>query len=79
MKSIKLSKLTLAFCSILSSSAFAGCPYCATFYSLIPDTNGAALTDNRVYAGLKWTLNEGIKPVVDIASKKGAEAPLGSN
>ena len=60
MKSIKLSKLTLVFCSILSSSAFAG--GCGNCYSLIPGTSGAALTDNRAYAGLKWTLNEGIKP-----------------
>jgi hypothetical protein len=57
MKSIKLSRLILVFCSILSSSAFASCPDC---YKLIPGTS--ALTDNRAYAGVKWTLNEGIKP-----------------
>jgi hypothetical protein len=57
MKSIKLSKLTLVFCSILSSSAFA-----SGVYDLIPGAAGAALTDNRAYAGVKWTLNEGIKP-----------------
>jgi hypothetical protein len=59
MKSIKFSKLTLFFCFFLSSAAFAGG---SVTYDLIPGTNGAALTDNRVYAGLKWTLNEGIKP-----------------
>lgn len=60
MRFIKLSKLTLAFCSILSSAAFAGAPQ--IFYSLIPGTASVTLTDNRIYAGLKWTLNEGIKP-----------------
>jgi len=54
MRSIKFSKLTLVFCSLLSSSAFAG----SGTYDFIPVTN----TDNRAYAGLKWTLNEGIKP-----------------
>ena len=58
MRVIKLSKLTLVFCSFLSSSAFAGVPG----YDLIPGAAGASLTDNRVYAGLKWTLNDGIKP-----------------
>ena len=54
MRSIKLLKLTLVFYSLLSSSAFAG----LGTYDFIPVTN----TDNRAYAGLKWTLNEGIKP-----------------
>jgi len=58
MKPIKLSKLTLVFCSFLSSSAFAG----GGGYDLIPGTASGTLTDNRIYAGLKWTLNEGIKP-----------------
>ena len=58
MKSIKLSKLTLVFCFFISSTAFAG----ALSYDLIPGTAGGSLTDNRVYAGLKWTLNEGVKP-----------------
>ena len=58
MRVIKFSILILVFC-FSSSSAFAG--GCACF-SLIPGTSGAALTDNRAYAGLKWTLNEGIKP-----------------
>ena len=57
MRFIKPSKLTLVFCSIFSSSAFAGASW-----DLIPGTSGATLTDNRAYAGLKWTLNEGIKP-----------------
>ena len=57
MKSIKFSKLTLVFCFLISSAAFAGGTNPS--YDLIP---GASLTDNRVYAGLKWTLNEGIKP-----------------
>ena len=56
MKSIKLSKLTLVF-FLISSAAYAG--GVTQTYNLIP---GASLTDNRVYAGLKWTLNEGIKP-----------------
>jgi hypothetical protein len=57
MRFIKPSKLTLVLCSFLSSSAFA-----SGTYSLVPGNPGAALTDNRVYAGVKWTLNEGIKP-----------------
>ena len=57
---IKFSRLILVFCSFLSTSVFAG--GCLNCYSLIPGTSGAALTDNRAYAGLKWTLNEGIKP-----------------
>jgi hypothetical protein len=57
MRFIKPSKLTLVLCSFLSSSAFA-----SGYYSLVPGNAGAALTDNRVYAGVKWTLNEGIKP-----------------
>jgi hypothetical protein len=61
MKSIKFSKLTLFFCFFLSSAAFAGLPP-PTTYDLIPGVAGNSLTDNRVYAGLKWTLNEGIKP-----------------
>jgi hypothetical protein len=60
MKFIKLSKLTLVFCSFLSASSFAGAV--PDYYSLIPGTTGATLTDNRIYAGVKWTLNEGIKP-----------------
>ena len=60
MRSTKLSKLTLAFCSFLSASAFAGAN--PNTWNLIPGTSGATLTDNRAYAGLKWTLNEGIKP-----------------
>ena len=46
MRFIKPSKLTLVLCSFLSSSAFA-----SVFYSLVPGNPGAALTDNRVYAG----------------------------
>jgi hypothetical protein len=57
MRFIKPSKLTLVLCSFLSSSAFA-----SGTYSLVPGNPGTALTDNRVYAGVKWTLNEGIKP-----------------
>lgn len=58
---IKFSKLILVFCSILSSSAFSGtCTICS--YDLIPGTASGTLTDNRAYAGLKWTLNEGVKP-----------------
>jgi hypothetical protein len=63
MKFIKLSKLILVFSFFLfSSSAFAGfvCSPCS--YDSISGVTGASLTDNRVYAGLKWTLNEGIKP-----------------
>lgn len=59
MRVIKFSILILVFC-FSSSSAFAG--GCGACYSLIPGTSGAGLTDNRAYAGLKWTLNEGIKP-----------------
>ena len=59
MKSIKLPKFTLVSCFFLSSAAFAGA---SLNYDLIPGATGASLTDNRVYAGLKWTLNEDIKP-----------------
>jgi hypothetical protein len=59
MKSIKLSKFTLVSCFFLSSAAFAGA---SPNYDLIPGATSASLTDNRVYAGLKWTLNEDIKP-----------------
>jgi hypothetical protein len=45
---------------LFSSSAFAGKGFLT--YDLIPGATGATLTDNRVYAGLKWTLNEGVKP-----------------
>ena len=63
MKSIKLSKLILFFLFFLfSSSTFAGvCSPCYS-YDSISGLTGASITDNRVYAGLKWTLNEGISP-----------------
>ena len=57
-KLVKFSRLALFFSFFLCSAAFAG----KGTYDLIPGTTGASLTDNRVYAGLKWTLNEGIKP-----------------
>lgn len=63
MKSIKLSKLIFIFLSF--SSAFTGAPFAgngSNHYDIIPGSTGASLTDNRVYAGLKWTLNEGISP-----------------
>ncbi len=50
----------LLLLALISSSAFAGAV--TSYYSLIPGTNGATLTDDRIYAGVKWTLNEGIKP-----------------
>ena len=50
----------LILLALISSSAFAGAV--PDYYSLIPGTTGATLTDNRIYAGVKWTLNEGIKP-----------------
>ncbi|MCX7191140.1 MAG: tail fiber domain-containing protein [Candidatus Methylopumilus sp.] len=50
----------LLLLALISSSAFAGTG--PSYYSLVPGADGAPLTDNRVYAGLKWTLNEGIKP-----------------
>ncbi len=57
---IKFSRLILVFCSFLSTSVFAGAN--PNTWNLIPGTASGTLTDNRVYAGLKWTLNEGIKP-----------------
>lgn len=58
MSLIKFSKSILFFSLLLSSAAFSG-----TFtYDLIPGTTSTSSTDNRVYAGLKWTLNEGVKP-----------------
>jgi hypothetical protein len=44
----------------LSKNSFAGLP--SPDYDLVSTGNGGSLTSNRVYAGLKWTLNEGIKP-----------------
>jgi hypothetical protein len=61
IKLVKLSRLALFFCFFsLSSAAFAGAA--PQTYDLIPGVAGNSLTDNRIYAGLKWTLNEGIKP-----------------
>lgn len=47
----------------LSKNSFAGTP-CGMMdcYDFVTTGSGGTLTDNRVYAGLKWTLNEGIKP-----------------
>ena len=53
-----IQKLVLISLLTLSASAFAG----GGGYDLIPGTASGTLTDNRIYAGLKWTLNEGIKP-----------------
>jgi len=65
---IKKLYLLLAFSFLLislSRFSLAGTP-CglpgSACYDLVPGTIGASLTDNRAYAGLKWTLNEGIKP-----------------
>jgi hypothetical protein len=53
-----IQKLVLISLLTLSASAFAG----GGGYDLIPGTASGTLTDNRIYAGLKWTPNEGIKP-----------------
>ena len=48
-----------------SKNSFAGAPVScgkAGCYDFVTTGSGGTLTDNRVYAGLKWTLNEGIKP-----------------
>jgi len=47
----KILFITLAFASF---NLFA---YCG-----VPPIPGGAKTDNKVYAGFKWTLNEGVKP-----------------
>jgi hypothetical protein len=73
MKSIKFLKLTLVFCFVIPSAAFAGGT--STTYDLIP---GASLTDNRVYAGLKWTLNEGINPQAIIGYRHARTEPNGN-
>jgi hypothetical protein len=44
----------------LSKNSFAGGT--PRNYDNVSTGSGGSLTDNRVYAGLKWTLNEGIKP-----------------
>ena len=59
IKLVKFSSFALFFSFFLCSAAFAGSK---GTWNLIPGTTGPSLTDNRVYAGLKWTLNEGIKP-----------------
>jgi hypothetical protein len=49
----------------LSKNSLAGLPSCYTkgpCYDLVSTGSAGTLTSNRVYAGLKWTLNEGIKP-----------------
>lgn len=49
----------------LSNNSFAGTVGCfgkGGCYNLVSTGSGGSLTDNRAYAGLKWTLNEGIKP-----------------
>ena len=73
MKSIKFLKLTLVFCFVIPSAACAGGT--TTTYDLIP---GASLTDNRVYAGLKWTLNEGINPQAIIGYRHARTEPNGN-
>ena len=56
MKHIKFYKFICLCLILISPSVFAGTAWWT--YDLIP----SAMTDNRVYAGLNWTLNEGIKP-----------------
>ena len=53
----RIMKLFISFLTLLaiSSYSFGGA---SVFTPQISQTN----TDNRAYAGLKWTLNEGIKP-----------------
>jgi hypothetical protein len=49
----------------LSKNSLAGVPFCNTkgpCYDLVSTGSSGTLTTNRAYAGLKWTLNEGIKP-----------------
>ena len=52
--------ISFLIASSLSQSSYAGCM--PGLYDLVPGASGSPLTTNRVYAGLKWTLNEGIKP-----------------
>ena len=49
----------------LSKNSLAGAAPCNSkggCYDLVSTGASGTLTTNRVYAGLKWTLNEGIKP-----------------
>ena len=47
----------------LSKNSLAGAAPCMFgCYDLVSTGSGGTLTTNRAYAGLKWTLNEGIKP-----------------
>ena len=50
----------------LSKNSLAGIPLACygkgSCYDLVSTGSAGTLTSNRVYAGLKWTLNEGIKP-----------------
>jgi hypothetical protein len=60
---MKTKKIVFLICFFLAFS----CPtisWAGTLpsYVLIPGSADVNLTDNRIYAGLKWTLNEGIKP-----------------
>ena len=62
--SIRKIFFTIPFLILISLSNNAGAGFvCAKAgcYDFVT-TNGGSLTTNRAYAGLKWTLNEGIKP-----------------
>jgi hypothetical protein len=74
MKCIKLYKLICLCLALTSSSVFAGAvlPF---GYDLTP---GTTLTDSRVYAGLKWTLNEGVKPQAVIGYRYARTEPNGN-
>ena len=61
MKITRFSSFLIALFFLGTSSSCLAGGTIVTF-DLIPGANGAALTENRVYAGLKWTINEGIKP-----------------
>jgi hypothetical protein len=63
---------------LFSSSAVVAGSYTPT-YDIIPGaTGGASLTDNRVYAGLKLTLNEGIKPQAIVGYRHARTEPNGN-
>ena len=62
--SIRKILFTIPFLILVSLSNNAGAGFvCAKVgcYDFVT-TNGGSLTTNRAYAGLKWTLNESIKP-----------------
>jgi hypothetical protein len=69
MRFTTIQKLILILMLSLSMNTFAADECNGNCWDLIPGTASGTLTDNRIYAGLKWTLNEGIKPQAVVGYK----------